>query len=150
MAAVLGGTQSLHTNSMDETYALPTEATSKLALRTQQLIAEETGVADVVDPLAGSWYVEKLTDEMEQGAMAYIDKIDEMGGIVRAVEIGYPQREIADSAFEDQRMVERGERVIVGINKYEEESNERIPTLKIDPEVERSQVARLKAVTQGS
>ena len=146
MAAVLGGTQSLHTNSMDETYALPTEATSKLALRTQQLIAEETGVADVVDPLAGSWYVEKMTDEMEQGAMAYIDKIDEMGGIVRAVEIGYPQREIADSAFEDQRMVERGERVIVGINKYEEESTERIPTLKIDPEVERSQVARLKAV----
>jgi len=146
MAAVLGGTQSLHTNSMDETYALPTEATSKLALRTQQLIAEETGVADVVDPLAGSWYVEKLTDEMEKGAMAYIDKIDDMGGIVRAVEIGYPQREIADSAFEDQRAVERGERVIVGINKYEEESNERIPTLKIDPEVERSQVARLKTV----
>jgi methylmalonyl-CoA mutase, N-terminal domain len=148
MAAVLGGTQSLHTNSMDETYALPTEATSKLALRTQQLIAEETGVADVVDPLAGSWYVEKMTDEMEQAAMGYIDKIDDMGGIVRAVEIGYPQREIADSAFEDQRRVERGERVIVGINKYEETSRERIPTLKIDPEVERSQVARLKVVKQ--
>ena len=146
LAAVLGGTQSLHTNSMDETYALPTEATSKLALRTQQLIAEETGVADVVDPLAGSWFVEKLTDDMEAAAMAYIDKIDEMGGIVRAVENGYPQREIADSAFEDQRRVERGERVIVGINKYEEASKESIPTLKIDQEVERSQVARLKTI----
>jgi len=143
LAAVLGGTQSLHTNSMDETYALPTEDSAKLALRTQQLIAEETGVADVIDPLAGSWYVEQLTDEMEQAAMAYIDKIDDMGGIVRAVEIGYPQREIADSAFEDQRAVERGDRTIVGVNKHQETSAERIPTLKIDPEVERTQVDRI-------
>lgn len=146
LAAVLGGTQSLHTNSMDETYALPTEAAVKVALRTQQIIAEESGVADVVDPLGGSWFVEAITDKMEEGAWKYIHKIDEMGGIVRAVELGYPQREIADSAFDDQKKVDAGERVIVGINKHvdAEEPDGDIPTMMIDPEVERSQVARIK------
>ncbi len=143
LAAVLGGTQSLHTNSMDETYALPTEGSVKVALRTQQLIAEETGVADVVDPLAGSWFVEDLTDRMEAAAEVYLRKIDELGGIVRAVELGYPQREIADSAFEDQKKVDRGERVIVGVNKYVEEGGESIPLLKIDPQVEISQRERI-------
>ncbi|MBL8784333.1 MAG: methylmalonyl-CoA mutase family protein [Deltaproteobacteria bacterium] len=148
LAAVLGGTQSLHTNSMDETYALPTEDSVKVALRTQQLIADETGVANVVDPLAGSWFVEDLTDRVEAAAWKYIHKIDELGGIVRAVELGYPQREIADSAFEDQRKVDRLERVIVGVNKYVDDVGAAIPTLKIDPEVERAQkahVTRLKA-----
>jgi len=143
LAAVLGGTQSLHTNSMDETYALPTEEAAKVALRTQQLIADETGVAQVVDPLGGSWFVEDLTDRMEAEAARYIAKIDEMGGIVRAVELGYPQREIADSAFEDQQKVERGERIIVGINKYVDDDDPQIPTLRIDPEVERAQRARV-------
>ncbi len=148
LAAVLGGTQSLHTNSMDETYALPTEGSCKVALRTQQIIAEETGVANVVDPLAGSWFVEKLTDQIEAAAWTYIRKIDELGGIVRAVEMGYPQREIADSAFDDQRKVERGERVIVGINKYRDEdaAGTGIPTLRIDDAVERDQRARVAAV----
>jgi len=149
LAAVLGGTQSLHTNSLDETYALPTEESVKVALRTQQLIADETGVADVVDPLGGSYYVEALTDKMEAAAFEYINKIDEMGGIVRAVEIGYPQREIADSAFDDQRKVERLERVIVGQNKYIDEGPNKgsgIPTLKIDPAVEIDQRARITAL----
>ncbi len=145
LAAVLGGTQSLHTNSLDETYALPTEAAVKVALRTQQLIADETGVANVVDPLGGSWFIESLTDSIEAAAWEYIRKIDEMGGIVRAVEVGYPQREIADSAFDDQRKVERQERVIVGLNKYVDEAEPPIPTLKIDPEVERAQKARVVA-----
>ena len=148
LAAVLGGTQSLHTNSMDETYALPTEAAAKLALRTQQLIAEESGVADVVDPLAGSWFIEDLTDRMEAGAEVYLRKIDELGGVVRAVELGYPQREIADSAFEDQRRVDAAERVIVGVNKHVEEGGDPIPLLHLDEDVERDQkqrIARLKA-----
>jgi methylmalonyl-CoA mutase N-terminal domain/subunit len=148
LAAVLGGTQSLHTNSMDETYALPTENSCKIALRTQQIIADETGVANVVDPLAGSWFVEKLTDQIEAAAWVYIRKIDELGGIVRAVEMGYPQREIADAAFDDQRKVERGERVIVGVNKYRDEAAGEggIPTLKIDDAVERDQRALIVAL----
>ena len=103
LAAVLGGTQSLHTNSLDETYALPTQEAATIALRTQQLIAEESGVANVVDPLAGSYFVEELTNQMEDAAMELIHKIDELGGIVRAVEIGFPQKEIADSAFQTKR-----------------------------------------------
>jgi methylmalonyl-CoA mutase N-terminal domain/subunit len=146
LAAVLGGTQSLHTNSLDETYALPTEAAAKLALRTQQLILDESGVASVVDPLGGSYYVEKLTDEMEAEALAYIHKIDDMGGIVRAIEVGYPQREIAESAFRFQQRVESGERKIVGINSQVEDKGESIPVLAIDPEVERSQLARCREV----
>ena len=147
LAAVLGGTQSLHTNSMDETYALPTEGAVKVALRTQQIIADESGVASVVDPFGGSWFMESLTDKIEAAAWEYIHKIDELGGIVRAVELGYPQREIADSAFEDQKQVDSGQRVIVGINKYVDDTDgDPIPTLVIDPEVERSQVDRIKAL----
>ncbi len=143
LAAVLGGTQSLHTNSYDETYALPTEEAVTIALRTQQIIAEESGVPAVVDPLGGSYFVEKLTDQMEEAAMAYIQKIDDMGGIVRAVEDGYPQREIANSAYQFQRQVDSGERTIVGVNKYVVDEPERIPTLKIEHEVEKAQRERI-------
>ncbi|MCA9519568.1 MAG: methylmalonyl-CoA mutase family protein [Myxococcales bacterium] len=146
LAAVLGGTQSLHTNSLDETYALPTEESVKIALRTQQIIADESGVANVVDPLAGSYFVESLTDEMERRAEALIAKIDELGGIVEAIERGFPQREIADSAYEDQQKVERRERIIVGINAYQDGADEAIPTLKIDPRVEEDQIARVRAM----
>src|SRR5205814_3333777 len=118
LAAVLGGTQSLHTNSLDETYALPTEEAVTLALRTQQIIAHETGVADVVDPLAGSYYVEHLTNEMERGFERYRDEVEQLGGMVAAVERGYPQREITEASFRFQQQVEEGEKVIVGINKY--------------------------------
>src|SRR5204863_2019980 len=131
LAAVLGGTQSLHTNSFDETYALPTEDAATLALRTQQVIAEESGVAAVADPLGGSYFVEKLTDQMEEAAMAYIEKIDHMGGIVRAIEEGYPQREIANSAYQFQRQVDSRQRTIVGVNKYvDRDESQQIPTLK--------------------
>ena len=130
LAAVMGGTQSLHTNSFDETYALPTEEAATLALRTQQIIAGESGVASVVDPLGGSYFVESLTDSIEEAAMVYINRIDELGGMVPAVEEGYPQREIARSAYEDQRKVERLDRVIVGINKYSGGPEEKIHTLK--------------------
>ena len=143
LAAVLGGTQSLHTNSYDETYALPTEDAATLALRTQQIIAEESGIPAVADPLGGSYFVEKLTDEMEERAMAYIRKIDDLGGIVRAVEDGYPQREIANSAYQFQRAVDSGERVIVGVNRYASNEGSRIPTLKIDSQVEKTQIARV-------
>ncbi len=147
LAAVLGGTQSLHTNSYDETYALPTEDAATLALRTQQLIACESGVSNVVDPLAGSYFVESLTDQMEAAARAYIDKIDAMGGIVKAVEEGYPQREIARSAYEFQRQVDSGERTIVGVNTYKsDEDDDAIPLLKIAAEVERQQIERVKAL----
>jgi len=142
LAAVLGGTQSLHTNSLDETYALPTERAAKLALRTQQLLLDESGVAHTVDPLAGSYFVEHLTDRMEEEALAYIRKIDDMGGIVRAIELGYPQKEIAESAFLFQRRVETGERKIVGVNACVDDTSDPIPLLHIDPEVERSQIAR--------
>src|SRR6476619_3584822 len=145
LAAVLGGTQSLHTNSYDETYALPTEEAATLALRTQQVIAEESGVPQVADPLGGSYFVERLTDQMEEAAMAYIEKIDELGGIVRAVEDGYPQREIANSAYQFQRQVDTRQRSIVGVNKYvDEDEGQQIPTLKIEPEVERAQIEFVK------
>jgi methylmalonyl-CoA mutase N-terminal domain/subunit len=146
LAAVLGGTQSLHTNSYDETYALPTEDAAMLALRTQQVIAEETGVTSVVDPLAGSYFVETLTDQMEAAAYEYIHKIDAMGGIVRAVEEGYPQREIARSAYEFQRQVDAGHRRIVGVNTYVTDEDNHIPTLKIDAVVEREQIERIRAL----
>jgi methylmalonyl-CoA mutase N-terminal domain/subunit len=146
LAAVLGGTQSRHTNSFDETYARPTEDAAQLALRTQQVIAEESNVAAVADPLGGSYFVESLTDRMEAEAMAYIDKIDAMGGIVKAVEEGYPQRELARSAYDFQRQVDSGERGIVGVNKYVTGEGDNIPTLKIDHEVEAAQIARVKQV----
>jgi methylmalonyl-CoA mutase N-terminal domain/subunit len=147
LAAVLGGTQSLHTNSYDETYALPTEDAAGLALRTQQVIAEESGVSAVADPLAGSYYVETLTDQMEAAAMEYIEKIDNMGGIVKATEEGYPQREIARAAYDFQRQVDNKERSIVGVNKYvNEDDGDPIPTLKIDHTPESGQIERIKAL----
>jgi methylmalonyl-CoA mutase N-terminal domain/subunit len=147
LAAVLGGTQSLHTNSFDETYALPTEAAAELALRTQQVIYEETGVAAVADPLAGSYFVETLTDQVEAAAWEYIHKIDAMGGIVRAVEEGYPQKEIARSAYEFQREVDSKRRAIVGVNKYvSPDEGNNIPTLKIEHTTESGQVDRVKQV----
>jgi methylmalonyl-CoA mutase N-terminal domain/subunit len=144
LAAVLGGTQSLHTNSYDETYALPTEDAAELALRTQQVIYEESGVAAVADPLAGSYFIETLTDQVEAAAWEYIRKIDAMGGIVKAVEEGYPQREIARSAFEFQREVDTGRRGIVGVNKYvTPDEGDGIPTLKIDHAAEQRQIDRI-------
>jgi len=148
LAAVLGGTQSLHTNSLDETYALPTEDAVRLALRTQQILAYESGVDRVVDPLAGSYYVEYLTDETEKRALEILDKIEKLGGIIRAVEEGYPQREIAESAYRFQREVESGERKIVGVNAFKSDRDEPITILKIDERVERGQIERLKAVKQ--
>ena len=146
LAAVLGGTNSLHTNSLDETYALPTEEAVTLALRTQQVIAHESGVADTVDPLAGSYYLEHLTDRMEEGFERYLETIEGMGGMVEAVERGFPQREITESAFHFQRQVEDGEKVVVGVNKHVSEEGARIPTLGIDPDVERRQIERLADV----
>jgi methylmalonyl-CoA mutase, N-terminal domain len=146
LAAVLGGTQSLHTNSLDETYALPTEEAVKIALRTQQILADETGVASVVDPLGGSHYVEWLTDEVERRAWEIIERIDALGGIVPAIDQGYPQKEIAASAYRFQRQVEADERIIVGVNRYVDDAEpQSIPTLRIDHDVERSQIERIRA-----
>ena len=144
LAAVLGGTQSLHTNSLDETYALPTEESVMIALRTQQIIAEESGVASTIDPLGGAWFVEDMTRRLEEEAMTYIRRIDEMGGMVCAIEKGYPQREIAASAYKFQRQLEAGERVMVGVNKYEIGKEAAIPLLRIDDEVQRTQVENLR------
>ncbi len=146
LAAVLGGTQSLHTNSLDETYALPTEEAVTLALRTQQVIAHESGVADIVDPLGGSYYLEHLTQRMEDGFARYLREIESMGGMVEAVERGYPQREITEASFRFQEQVERKEKLVVGVNAYASEEEPPIPILRIDPEVERNQVARLERV----
>jgi methylmalonyl-CoA mutase N-terminal domain/subunit len=145
-AGVLGGTQSLHTNSLDETYALPTEEAVTIALRTQQIIAYESGADRVVDPLAGSYYVEWLTDEMERRALEHIRRIDEMGGMLRAVEEGYPQREIAESAYRYQRDIEAHHRIVVGVNAFKTEDEVPISILKIDETVARSQVERLRMV----
>ena len=142
MAAVLGGTQSLHTNSLDETFCLPTEESAKIALRTQQLLAYETGAADVIDPLGGSYFVEALTDRVEEEAREYIRKIDEMGGILAAIEKGFPQMEIAESAYRFQRQVESKERIVVGLNAYADEEDAPIPLLTIDKFVEEGQRAR--------
>jgi methylmalonyl-CoA mutase N-terminal domain/subunit len=147
LAAVLGGTQSLHTNSLDETYALPTEESVTIALRTQQIIAHESGAANTIDPLGGSYFVEWLTDAIEREALGYIRRIDEMGGMVVAIEKGYPQREIAASAYRFQREVDAGERVMVGVNGYTDEAETRsIPLLRIDEEVQRTQVRNLAKV----
>lgn len=145
LAAVLGGTQSLHTNSLDETYALPTEKAVTIALRTQQIIAYESGVANTIDPLGGSYYIEKLTQDMEKEAKAYIKKIDELGGMVKAIELGFPQKEIADSAYRYQKEVDRKEKIIVGVNAFEME-HEPIPILEVDPAVARHQLNRLREV----
>jgi len=146
LAAILGGTQSLHTNSLDEVYAVPTEEAATIALRTQQVIAEETGVANAIDPLGGSYFVEALTSRMEEEALKYITKIDELGGIVQAIELGYPQQEIANAAYAYQKQLERREKIVVGVNKYPMEEKKRIEYLRIDEEVERKQIARLQGV----
>ena len=146
LAAVLGGTQSLHTNSLDEVYAVPTEKAATTALRTQQIIAEESGVTNTIDPIAGSYFVEALTNRLEDGAMKYIAKIDDLGGIIRAIELGYPQQEIADAAYAYQKQLERQEKIVVGVNKYQMPETQPIEYLKIDPEVEQRQVARLQEV----
>jgi methylmalonyl-CoA mutase N-terminal domain/subunit len=148
LAGVLGGTQSLHTNSFDEALALPTERAVRVALRTQQIIAEETGVANTIDPLAGSYFVEALTDRMEEQAYEYFAKIDELGGMVEAVKMGYPQREIADAAFRYQRELESGARKLVGVNAYTEGDDEETPILRIDPEFEADQIRRVRAVRE--
>ena len=145
LAAVLGGTQSLHTNSFDEALCLPTEEAVRVALRTQQVIAHESGVTNTVDPLAGSYYVEALTNEMEEKAMEYIQKIDDMGGAIAAIEKGFFQKEIADSAYRYQREIDEKKRIIVGLNEYAIEEEEcPIKLLRIDPKVEKEQVARLQ------
>lgn len=144
LAAVLGGTQSLHTNSMDETLALPTEESVTVALRTQQIIAEESGVVNSIDPFGGSYVIEALTDKMEKEAYAYIEKIDELGGIIRAIETGYPQKEIADAAYKYQRELDTGIKTIVGVNKYTSEQDITIPTLKIEDTVEAGQSGKLR------
>ena len=145
LAGVLGGTQSLHTDAYDEALALPTDKAALIALRTQQIIAEETGVANTVDPLGGSYFVEALTNKMEQGALDYFDRIDAMGGMVEAVEKGFPQREIQESAYQYQKAVERGEQTIVGVNKYAmEDELQEVPILVIDESVRHQQVERLE------
>jgi methylmalonyl-CoA mutase N-terminal domain/subunit len=150
MSAVLGGTQSLHTNSMDETLALPSEKAVMIALRTQQIIAHETGVINTTDPLAGSYFIEARTDEMEEAAEAYFKKIDELGGVVKAIDKGFFQREIQKSAYEYQKAVEAGRKVIVGLNRFGLENEEiDIPLLRIDEEVERQQKKAVQDVRAG-
>jgi methylmalonyl-CoA mutase N-terminal domain/subunit len=144
LAAVLGGTQSLHTNSMDEAFSLPTEEAVAIALKTQQLVGYETGVADTVDPLAGSYYLENLTSRIEAGAEEYIQRIEALGGAVAAVEKGFIQREIQDSAYRYQRAVEEGRRVVVGVNKFQTEDVEPANLLRVDPSVGERQVQKLK------
>ncbi len=146
MAAVIGGTQSLHTNSYDEAWALPSEQAVKVALRTQQIIAEESGIPDVIDPLGGSYYIEWLTDEMEKRVYSYFEKIEQMGGILEAVKSGYIQREIANTSYRRQQRLERGEEVMVGVNKYVEEEKEPINILRISKEAENIQRRRLKDI----
>jgi methylmalonyl-CoA mutase N-terminal domain/subunit len=146
LAGVLGGTQSLHTNSFDEALALPTEEAVRVALRTQQIIAEETGVANTIDPLGGSYFVEALTDRMEEKAYGYFSKIDELGGMVEAIKMGYPQREIADAAFVYQQELETGVRKMVGVNAYNEGDAGQTPILRIDPRFEADQIERLRAL----
>jgi len=144
LAGVFGGTQSLHTDAYDEALALPTDQAALIALRTQQIIAEETGVANTIDPLGGSYFVEALTEKMESAALDYFRKIDSMGGMVAAIEKGFPQREIQDSAYKYQKAVERGEQVIVGVNKYQMEEDFQIPTLEINESVRDHQIERLE------
>jgi methylmalonyl-CoA mutase, N-terminal domain len=149
LSAVLGGTQSLHTNSFDEALALPTEEAVRVALRTQQILAHETGVANTIDPLGGSYFVEALTDRMEEAAYAYFAKIDELGGMVQAIEQNYPQREIADASFRLQEEIERGERIVVGVNRYQQHDERQLEILRIPPELERKQIGRVQAVKAG-
>ncbi len=146
LAAVLGGTQSLHTNSKDEAHSLPTEESVRTALRTQQILATESGVADTIDPLAGSYYIESLTDKIEREALALIDKIDESGGVVKCIEEGFIQRQIENAAYQYQQEIERGERIIVGMNKFQVDEQSKPPLLRVAPEVEKIQVDKLTEV----
>jgi methylmalonyl-CoA mutase N-terminal domain/subunit len=148
LAAVLGGTQSLHTNSFDEALALPTEHAVRLALRTQQVIAHETGVVNTIDPLGGSYYLEQLTNELERQAYDYFERIEELGGVIPAIEQNFQQREIAEASFRYQSEVERGERVVVGVNRYELEEEQPIELLRIDPALEQKQIERVQAVRE--
>ncbi|MDQ6825125.1 MAG: methylmalonyl-CoA mutase family protein, partial [Candidatus Eremiobacteraeota bacterium] len=149
LGAVLGGTQSLHTNSLDEVLALPTEKNVQLALRTQQVIAYETGAGNVIDPLGGSYYVEKLTSEMEQGAEDYFKRIDDLGGVIPAIHAGFFQKEIADASYRYQREVENGERIIVGVNEFVQDEEHQIALLKIDRAVELEQCRRVQDFRAG-
>ena len=149
LAAVLGGTQSLHTNSYDEALALPSEEAVRVALRTQQVIAHETGVTNTIDPLGGSYFVEALTDRMEEAAYAEFRKIDDLGGMVEAIKQSYPQREIAEASFRLQEEIERGERVIVGVNRYQQEDERQLEILRIPAELERKQIGRVQSVQGG-
>ncbi|PYV97055.1 MAG: methylmalonyl-CoA mutase, partial [Acidobacteria bacterium] len=146
MAAVLGGTQSLHTNSYDEALALPTEQAARVALRTQQIIAYESGAPQTIDPLAGSYYVETLTNEIEKRAGEYLEKIDALGGMIKALERGYVQQEIQNAAYEYQQQVDRGEAIVVGMNRYAVEEEKPIPIQRIDESLERRQVERMRAL----
>src|SRR6185312_2405313 len=149
LAAVLGGTQSLHCNGRDEALALPTEESARIALRTQQIIAAETGVTQAVDPVAGSYAVESLTNEIERGARELIGRIDAMGGTLAAIERGFIQREIQDSAYRAQQAVDSGATVVVGVNRFVDAKSRTVPTLSIDPGVERTQIERVRAVRAG-
>jgi methylmalonyl-CoA mutase N-terminal domain/subunit len=146
LAGVLGGTQSLHTNSYDEALALPTEEAVRIALRTQQIIAHETGVTNTIDPLGGSYFVEAMTDRLEELAYSYFDRIDQLGGMVEAVKQNFPQREIADASYTLQAEIDDGDRIVVGVNRFQSDRTEEIPTLRIDPALERKQLDRLQAV----
>ncbi len=146
LAAVLGGCQSLHTNSLDEALALPTENAALIALRTQQIIAHETGVTNTIDPVAGSYAIESLTNEIETAAVAYIEKIDTMGGMLRAIETGFVQGEIQKAAYDFQRAVEKKDQIVVGVNDFIAEKENPVPTLRIDPKIEGDQVARLQSM----
>ncbi|MBT5874950.1 MAG: methylmalonyl-CoA mutase, partial [Candidatus Latescibacteria bacterium] len=143
LAAVLGGTQSLHTNALDEAYALPSEKNAKTALRTQQIIAHESGVTNTVDPLGGSYFIESLTDAMEQAAESYFEKIADMGGMVKAIEAGYPQREIVGASSKFQSAIENNDETVIGVNAFAEPMESEIDTLKIDPVVEQTQKENL-------
>jgi methylmalonyl-CoA mutase, N-terminal domain len=146
LAAVLGGAQSLHTNSRDEALGLPTEESALLALRTQQIIAYETGVTNTVDPAGGSYEIERLTDEIEQGALSYLERVDAMGGTLRAIESGFIQGEIQNAAYDYQRAVETGARIVVGMNRFQQSEEGRIPTFRLDPALEEAQIERLRQV----
>lgn len=149
LAAVLGGTQSLHCNGRDEALALPTEGSARIALRTQQVVAHESGVANTIDPVAGSWAIEAMTNRIEQGAVELLDRIDRLGGTLTAIETGAIQREIQESAYRAQLAIDGGEQVVVGVNRFQDESSPGVDVLRIDPEIERRQVDRLRAVRAG-
>src|SRR6195256_2403397 len=149
LAAVLGGTQSLHTNSYDEALALPTEQAARIALRTQQIVAYESGVPQTVDPLAGSYYIETLTNEIEKRASEYLDKIEALGGMIKALERGYVQQEIQNAAYEYQQQVDREEAIVVGVNRFTVDEEKPIPTQRLDESLERKQVERLSALRKG-